>query len=456
MSDGKTIWEGALAEIELSVSRANFNTWFKNTFVSRHESGVVYLCVPNAFAKDWLAAKYHKSILRALRNKAPGVRNVEYIISKNNHSKPTEIVFEEKVFQDQLRLQDLDANNDDGLNPKYTFDNFVVGSFNELGYAAAQAILKNPGMAYNPLFIYGGTGVGKTHLIQAIGNQIKKIDKHKKVYYLTSEKFTVEYVDAVQNKKIHLFKEKYKKYDTFIMDDVQFVSGKDMTQEELFHLFNHLYENNKQIIFSSDKPPKSIGAIEARLRSRFEGGMTIDISKPDFESRLAILKNKVLLSQTNTPLETLEFVASIIQDNIRELEGVLNSIICQSQLKKRDLSILEVKLLIKNSIKPQRVVSIKDVIKTVSDFYNIEERVLYEKTRKKEVVRPRQVIMYILREDLNTSYPHIGQKLGGRDHTTVIHAYEKIKKDIKENQTLNQEIEQIKNILYNDPQKIQQ
>src|SRR3989344_1635412 len=174
------------------------------------------------------------------------------------------------------------------------------------------------------------------------------------------------------------------------MDDVQFVSGKDMTQEELFHLFNHLYENNKQIIFSSDKPPKSIGAIEARLRSRFEGGMTIDISKPDFESRLAILKNKVLLSQTNTPLETLEFVASIIQDNIRELEGVLNSIICQSQLKKRDLSILEVKLLIKNSIKPQRVVSIKDVIKTVSDFYNIEERVLYEKTRKKEVVRPRQ------------------------------------------------------------------
>jgi len=455
MTDTKTIWESALVEIEVGVSKANFNTWFKNTFVSKHEDGTVYLSVPNAFVKDWLATKYHKSILRAVRNNLPSVRSVEYVISKNHLENGSDTtVIEKRTFNEQLKLQELEVNRDDGINPRYTFENFIVGSFNETVHAASQAVVKNPGMAYNPLFIYGGTGLGKTHLIQAIGNQIKKLNPNKKIFYLTSEKFTIDYVDAIQNNKVHIFKEKYRKYDLFVMDDIQFIAGKTKTEEELFHLFNCLYENNKQIVFSSDKAPKHIPQLEDRLRSRFEGGMIMEIAKPDFESRLAILRHKLGFLGLPLPSETVEFIASVVQENIRELEGVLNSVICQTELKKRDLSLTEVKQLIKNSVRPQKILSIKDVIKTVADFYNIEEKTLYEKTRRKEVVKPRQIVMYILREDLSTSYPHIGQKLGGRDHTTVIHACEKIKRDLKNNSLLGQEIDQIKTILYNEPQQV--
>jgi chromosomal replication initiator protein len=268
------------------------------------------------------------------------------------------------------------------------------------------------------------------------------------VHYLSAEKFTIECVDAIRNNKAHIFKEKYRKYDVLIMDDIQFLSGKDKTQEEVFHLFNTLYDNNKQIIFSSDKAPKQIQGIEDRLKSRFEGGMIADISLPEYESRLAILKNKTRTLNINAPEEIIEYIASVVQNNIRELEGVLNLVIVQTQLRKRDLTITDVKQLIKNNVKPQKSISINDVIKTIANFYNIDEKELYQKTRKKEVVKPRQVIMYILREDFNTSYPYIGQKLGGRDHTTVIHAYEKIKGDLVRDNLLSQELEQIKSILY--------
>jgi len=450
MIDNKQLWEHTLTELELAVSKANFNTWFKNTFISKQDSGVVYLCVPNAFVRDWLSAKYHKHILRSLRGHVSAVRSIEYVISKNTDLAQQEAnkQQEESTPSDQLQLAEFQVQVETGLNPRYTFDSFVVGSFNELAYAAGQAVIKTPGMAYNPLFVYGGTGLGKTHLIQAIGSQIKKHYPDKKIYYITSEKFTLHYIESVQNNRMHVFKEKYRKYDLLIMDDIQFISGKEKTQEELFHLFNSLYENNKQIIFSSDKPPKFIPQLEDRLRSRFEGGMIVDVSKPDYESRLAILKSKIQNSKTTLGDETIEYIASIIQDNIRELEGVLNSIICQAQLKKRGLSIPEIKQLIKNNIQPQKSVSIKDVIRIVSEFYNINEKTLLEKTRRKEIVKPRQVVMYLLREDLNTSYPYIGQKLGGRDHTTVIHACEKIKRDLQINSVLSQEIEQIKNLLY--------
>ena len=449
MQSNEKFWGEALLEIELNVSKANFNTWFKNTFISGADNGVVRLCVPNTFVKDWLYTKYHTNILKALRGIEPSTRSVEYIISKHpNETKSNQTTPKKEIFSEQLSIDTLNINRNDGLNPKYTFDMFVVGPFNELANAAGQAIVKNPGSSYNPLFIYGGTGLGKTHLIQAIGNQIKKQNPNKNIHYITSERFTLDYVDSVQNNKMYLFKEKYRKYDLLVMDDIQFISGKEKTQEELFHLFNSLYDNNKQIIFSSDKAPKLIPDIEERLRSRFEGGMIVDISKPDFEERLAILKNKAKQGLFTPSNEVLEFTASVIEDNIRELEGILNSIICQSQLKKRDLSITEIKQLIKNNIRPQKTISIKDVISIVSNFYNIDEKSLLEKSRRKEVVKPRQIVMYILREDLNTSFPYIGQKLGGRDHTTVIHACDKIKRDIKDNSVLSQEIEQIKGILY--------
>lgn len=450
--DHKKLWEDALVDIEINVSKANFGTWFKNTSISKQELGIVYLNVPNTFVKEWLANKYHKFIIKSLRDLHPEIRGVEYLISKIDDlgKERRETGFEKPAYAEQLAMQELYINKEDNLNPRYLFDSFVVGPFNELAHAAAHAVARKLGVLYNPLYIYGGTGLGKTHLTQAIGNYLKHLGGNKKVYYVTSERFMIDYVNSVQNNRGNMFKEKYRKYDVLIMDDVQFLSEKEKTQEELFHLFNNFYDNNKQIIFSSDKPPKHISGIEERLRSRLEGGMIVDVNKPDYESRLAILRAKATQGNVAVSDEILGYIASVIQDNIRELEGALNSIVCQTYLKKREPNITEVKQLIKNNIKPKKMVSVKDVAVVVAEFYNIEERMLYEKTRKKEVVKPRQVIMYLLREDFNTSYPYIGQKLGGRDHTTVIHAYEKIKKDLKINTVLSREVEQIRTLLYKE------
>ncbi|MCX6713053.1 MAG: chromosomal replication initiator protein DnaA [Candidatus Vogelbacteria bacterium] len=451
MVDNKKLWDTALAEIELTISKASFGTWFKNTFISKQDQGTIYLSVPNTFVRDWLLNKYHKAIMKALRDTASEVRALEYVISKieDRNKQPAGENTPKIPIMGELGLSELYINKESNLNPKYTFESFIVGPFNEVAYAAAQAVVKNPGMNYNPLYIYGGTGLGKTHLIQAIGNHIKRNFENKKVFYLTSETFTNDYVNSVLNNRVPQFKDKYRKYDVLIMDDIQFFSNKDKSQEELFHLFNTFHENNKQIVFSSDKSPKYIQNLEERLRSRFEGGMIVDVARPDYESRLAILRSKVKNGNLPVNDEIIEYLASIVQDSIRELEGALNTVLCQIQAKNRTLTLTEVRSLIKNSIKPQRNVSVKDVISVISNFYNIDEKILYEKSRRKEIVKPRQIIMYILREDFNTSYPYIGQKLGGRDHTTVIHACEKIKNDIKNNSILNQEIDQIRLMLYN-------
>ncbi|MDO8183616.1 MAG: chromosomal replication initiator protein DnaA [bacterium] len=446
--DTKQLWDKVLADVELTVSKANFGTWFRNTFIAKHDDGIIYVSVPNTFVRDWLANKYHKVILKSLRETNQEIRGIDYVITKIDSNPKAQIIKSHSTDFNTLGLNDFYINRDSNLNPKYSLDNFIVGTFNEVAHAASQAVIKNPGMTYNPLFIYGGTGLGKTHLIQGVGNTIKNNFESKKVYYITSENFKIDFVSSLHNNKINHFKEKYRKYDVLIMDDVQFLARQDKTQEELFHLFNHFYENNKQIIFSSDKPPKYIPDIEDRVRSRLEGGMIADISKPDYESRLAILQSKIKVLEIEISDEIIEYLASIIQDSIRELEGSLNSIICQIQLKKREINLTEAKNLVKDNLKPQKTVSIKDVMKIVSEFYNIEEKTLYEKTRRKEVVKPRQIAMYLLREDFNTSYPYIGQKLGGRDHTTVIHAYEKIKKDIKIDQLLSQDVNKIREIMY--------
>ncbi|KKP82505.1 MAG: Chromosomal replication initiator protein DnaA [Candidatus Moranbacteria bacterium GW2011_GWF1_35_5] len=396
MTDYKKIWDEALLEIEIGVSKANFSTWFKNTYISKQEEGTIYINVPSAFVKDWLQNKYHKLILKALREIIPDIRGVEYIIQKDPQA-PKEITLEteNKSVSAQLKFNEPYVNREDNLNPRYVFDGFIVGPFNELAYAAAQAVIKNPGSTYNPLYIYGGTGLGKTHLIQAIGNHIKKSKPNSKVFYLASERYVTEIINSITNNTINITKEKYKKYDALIIDDVQFFSKKDKVQEEMFHLFNDFYNNNKQIIFSSDKPPKYIQDLEERLRSRFEGGMIVDISKPEYESKVS-----------------------------------------------------DVKTLLKNNSRQQKSLSIKDIVRIIAEFYNVEEKHLYEKTRKREVVKPRQIAMYILRENYNSSYPQIGEKLGGRDHTTVMHACEKIKEDIKKSDNLMREIDQIKTLLF--------
>jgi len=442
--DTKQLWKNCLVEIEAGVSKANFSTWFKNTCILKEEIGIVYVGVPNEFVRDWLKNKYHKLITKTIAGAYENMRAVEYVITKIETTKQELPKTPDVFVNKELPLKDLYINTDDNLNPRYRFDSFIVGTFNELAYAASQAIIENPGTKYNPFFVYGGTGLGKTHLIQAIGNSIKDKYPNKKVYYLTLEKFATDFINSLQNNKANSFKEKYRKYDLLIIDDIQFIGKMEKIQEELFHTFNTFYENNKQIVFSSDKHPNYIPELADRLKSRFAAGMIVDVSEPEYESRLAILKIKLREINVTLDQEVVEYIAGAIQGNIRELEGSLNTIVCQYQLKNKPLTVSEVKNLLKNNIKPKKNVAIKDVVKTVSDYYSLEESSIYEKTRRKEIVKARQVVMYLLREDFNVSYPLIGQKLGGKDHTTVIHSYLKIKTDIKNNPQLLQELDQIR------------
>lgn len=446
MMDYKQLWQKVLVEIELGISSANFTTWFKDTRIVKEEGGVVVLSVPNAFVKEWLITKYHNTILRSLRNLENSIHSVEYVVNKEESRRREDKTAKESLTK-ELPLPEIEVNKDDNLNPRYTFDSFIIGPFNELAHAAAQAVIKKPGIMYNPLFIYGSTGHGKTHLIQAIGNHVKTTSPGKKVYYMTSEQFGQDCMNALQNQKMTVFKEKYRKYDVLIVDDIQFFSDKQKFQEELFHLFNTLYDNNRQIIFSSDKHPHFITGLEERLKSRLAAGMTVDIPPPDKESRIAIIKAKANQQGIVLSDEIIDYLAHSVNGNIRELEGAVNALLMQAQLKGKELSMLDVRNYIKSNVKPKKTMAVKDVVRIISDFYNIKEDSIYEKTRHKEIIRPRQIIMYILREDFNISYPSIGAKMGGRDHTTVIHSCEKIKNDIKEDQTLLEEIGQIRNLL---------
>ena len=439
----KQLWDDALVNIELSISAANFKTWFKDTYIVSLEDGTVTVGVPSVFVRDWLSDKFQSLILKTLRETSPHVRSVEYAVVGRSEKRSTKN--KQQTVNAALPLEEYYINKNDNLNPKYIFETFVVGPFNELSHAAAKTVVQKPGIAYNPLFIYGKTGHGKTHLIQAVGNALKKVGK--KVFYVTSERFTVDYMNALQSGSANSFKDKYRQYDALIMDDVQFLANKEKTQEELFHLFNALHDNNKQIVFSSDVHPNLMNGMEDRLRSRFQQGMIVDIPDTDFESRAAILRAKAAQNGIELGDETVEHLAGTIEGNIRELEGALNTILCQTQLLGKTLTVEEVKHLIKNSSRPRRSLAVSDVVEKVARFFNIDPATIYEKTRRKEVVKPRQLIMYILREDFQVSYPAIGQKLGGRDHTTVIHSCEKIKNDLKGNSELDDELSQIRALL---------
>lgn len=445
----KELWEFVLTQVELSISAANFNTWFRNSFIVKlDENGVIYIGVPSQFYKDWYLKKFHSLLLKIVREVSYEFRNIEYLIVKDEHRKiPKENKNQNARGAMELPLEEFYINKSDNLNPRYTFDTFVIGSFNNLAYSAAQAALARPGITYNPLFIYGDTGRGKTHLIQAIGNQFKKQYQGRKVFYLTSEKFAVDYTDSVQAGTANRFKDKYRQYDLLIMDDVQFLSKKDKTQEELFHLFNALHDTNKQIIFSSDRSPAAIPDIAERLKGRLASGMAVDISEPDTESRMAIVQKKAASHGIMLSDEVIEFVATSMSGSIRELEGMVNSIICHAQVKGFAPDIAEVRQSLRSFTRPQKNISVKNIVDKVAEYYGIDEESIYEKTRRREVVRPRQVIMYLLREDFNISYPTIGTKLGGRDHTTVIHSCEKIKREIVVDSELAKEIQNIRTLL---------
>jgi chromosomal replication initiator protein len=353
--------------------------------------------------------------LEIMRNHFPSIRSIVYAV-KTIKKDPTIInTASEARFSQALPLE----NREDGLNPRYTFKQFIIGGFNELAYAASQAIIKNPGSVYNPFFVYGNTGLGKTHLIQATGHAIKHNFPNKKVYYTSFERFLNDYVDSLKRNSGSQFKDKYRRFDCLVMDDIQFISGKEKAQEELFHLFNNLYNDNKQIIFSSDRHPNMILGLEDRLKSRFGAGMIVDISNPEFESKLLILKEKVGSRQNLIGDDVVSFIAENYIGNIRELEGIINVIIAQAELRKHPIHVNDVKQIMKNHIKEKTTRTPESVIELISNYYNTNPNLVTGKTRRQDIVYPRQICIFALREYLGVSYQAIGEKLGGRDHTTA-------------------------------------
>jgi chromosomal replication initiator protein len=452
----KELWEAALGEIQLNISKANYQTWLKDTFILDIKDGTVFIGVPSSFTKEWLENKYHKQILHALYGLDSKIKKIEYSVTTNKDSikkietrktKRSSTISKSSVLDEQL---ELNIDSETNLNPKYLFENFVVGTNNELANAAALAVIENLGKKYNPLFIYGGVGLGKTHLLQAIGNKLKKGKKKLKILYASSEKFTDDLVNAIRNQRMTEFKKSFRNLDLLLIDDVQFIAGKDKTQEELFHTFNTLYGKNKQIVFTSDRPPKSIPSIEERLRSRFEGGMIADIGYPDFETRLAILENKSQDVSNLIDSDVLKYISEAIPRNVRELEGALNRVIAHARLKNSPISLEETKKILSIILnKSNKYISPKEVIKKIVAFYDLKEDDVLGRSRKKELVKPRQIVMYLLREELHYSYTSIAEKLGNRDHTTVIHAYKKISSEIEKDPVFCQEITILKEMLYN-------
>lgn len=453
------LWQVVLAKIEPTLSRPSFLTWFHDTGIAHINEGVATVSVPNGFMREWLQNKYHKAILHALRETNSDIKDVTYVIGqpetaslgaalKDRIARRKRAPTEPSLGED-MSIRELSVNPETSLNPRYTFSNFVVGSFNELANAAAQSVVKNPGTTYNPLFIYGGVGLGKTHLIQAIGNELIARAPHVKVRYAPSEKYMGEILDALRNQSMNALKEKYRSVDLLIMDDIQFIARTEKMQEEFFHTFNALYERNKQIIISSDRPPQAIATLEARLRSRFEGGMIADVGLPDFETRLTILKAKAETKEIAMGDDVLQYVAENIKNNIRELEGALNQLVMASKLSSAPITVETAKKVIASyAAAPKKFLSPKKIIRAVSEFYDITEKELMHHSRKKDVVRPRQIAMYLMREHLKNSYPSIGEKFGGRDHTTVIHSCEKVGQDLLTNPELGEELKAIRERIF--------
>ena len=414
----KDAWETVLGEIELQISRPNFLTWLKQSQLLKKDEkdGVALVGLPNNFAREWVKNRYHKLILRSLRNIDGTIKSIDYIVintqtqtinklSRKGRQKSSEAL----QTKPQSSLMELSVDPKTNLNPRYTLNSFVVGQSNELAHAAVQAITQHVGRKYNPLFVYGKVGLGKTHLIQAAGNEIMKVYQGKiNVLYVTSEKFINDVVWAIRNKRMDDTKKKYRNIDVLVIDDIQFIGGKPATEQEFFHTFNALYEQNKQIILSSDRPPAAIPTLEERLRSRFEGGMVADISYPDYETRLVILKNKVQINEWSVEDKIIETLAAKVQKNIRELEGVLNKVVFYQEFKNEKIDVKKLEKIISETTRASsKNITTNEIVKTVADFFELSVSDLAKRSRKKEVVEPRQVCMYLLRDVLKLSYPYI-------------------------------------------------
>jgi chromosomal replication initiator protein len=451
------LWQAVLGEIELSVSRGNFVTWFKNTQLVKHKDDVVTVGVPNIFVKNQLEKKFNDLVLEVLAKNGIKPQRVEYKIHTGIPSQKSERA---ELIEDVEKLElvkpvrrqaitNLTHSYRQGLNERYTFENFVVGAGNELAYAACQSIANAPGSKYNPLFIYGGVGIGKTHLIQAVGNAVLASKPGARIIYASTEQFVQEFVDAIRfRKNTSDFAGFYRGADVLIVDDVQFLAGKERVQEEFFHTFNALYQANHQIIMSSDKPPKDIPTLEERLRSRFAWGMTIDMQTPDFETRCAILQTKASEQTIILPQDVVEFLATRVQNNIRELEGSLNQLIafCEMRAVEPDLQI--VTSMFEGVGGRPKHISARSIIERTAKHFHISIDEILGPKRDKDIVVPRQIAMYMLRSELHLSFPKIAHELGRKDHTTAIHSIEKIQREISYDGPIRQYVNELKEKLY--------
>lgn len=450
----QVLWQTVLGEIELSVSRAAFAAWFKKTSLTRLSSeGLVVVSVPNIFAKQQLESRFSELIRSILQKNNVAVGSIRYEI---HSAKTQEKALQNRVEEIHSLRQNTDLASTSGkpapkqneLNPRYTLDSFVVGSSNDLAFTVAESIIEKPGSRYNPLFLYGGVGLGKTHLIQAIGNEIIKNDPSKKVRYINTETFVSEFIAYLRTKKGN-FSDRYRKVDVLIVDDIQFIAGKETTEEEFFHTFNTLHQANKQIIISCDKSPKKISRLTDRLRSRLEWGMAIDIQMPDFETRCVILQNKASANGTALSRETVEYLASNIKTNVRELEGALNQLLafCDMRGVDPDLHIAEGLLGKVRESRPHHLTA-KQLINKVANHFHIETNEMCSPKRDRDIIVPRQIAMYLLRQELHTSFPKIAHELGRKDHTTAIHSVEKITKAVKLDFSIREHVAEIREKLY--------
>jgi chromosomal replication initiator protein len=443
----EALWKAVLAETELEVSRANFHTWFRKTALSGIDDGVAKVHVPNNFAREWLEAKYRRFLLKTLRSYNSDIRDILFAVGKLTSSQQSA----ESSSRSQLPSLPLSrpAQHESGLNPRYAFQAFIVGNGNELAHAAALSVTKQPGTLYNPLFIYGPVGLGKTHLLQAIGNHfLLEYPSDFKIRYISSERFIRDLISAIKTRTTERFKTTYRSVDVLLIDDVQFIAGKETTQEELFHTFNELSDRGAQIVFSSDRPPHAIPELEDRLRSRFEGGMIADIQPPDFETRVAILYAKARERDVKLSEEVAHAIAGAVERNIRELEGALNRVVQQEIIDDQGKGDAKrVHEALRTTLPAPQRTTFKEILDCVGRYYDLKQDEIFEKSRRQEIVRPRQVAMFLARDLLSMSYPAIGKRFRNLDHTTVIHACDRIKNELSASGPISEEIAGIREML---------
>ena len=458
--DAKQVWRAALGELQVSLSPANFETWLRDTSLIEVDGQRFRIAVPNGFAKDWLETRYRSLISQTLARIVGYSVQVEFVVSTGAAGAPTAGVgrVEPVVAQERaqhVRVEPTRVGGEGGatnINPRYTFANFIVGSANRLAHAASLSVAERPGHAYNPLFLYGGVGLGKTHLMHAIGNQVAAKFPRKRVVYATSEKFTNEFITSIQQGKIDEFRARYRRIDLLLIDDIQFIADKERTQEEFFHTFNTIHEDGKQIVLSSDRPPKAILTLEERLRSRFEWGLIADLTAPDLETRIAILRAKAEDGAVPITSDVVEFIARKVVSNIRELEGALNRIVAYSSMGATPISIELAQAVLSNVLynPKKRQVTPERIARAVADYYGVPMEVLQGQKRDKAIVMPRQIAMFLMRAETDVSLLRIGAELGGRDHSTVLHACDKITRESASNDELRREIAAVRELIYAD------